>query len=198
MQNGVANRKGERLTREGLDRLLLAMGNNRDEAAARYERLRDRLVFYFARRQFVLAESLADEVVDRLANRLSQGERIEVLESYAYGIARLVAQEEGRRSIREAEANRHYARNISSVSDIQDEGEIQEAMEACLSRHTEADRRLLMEYYSSRGRVLIDHRRQLAESMGMTPNAFRKRVFRLRRALEVCMRARLSSRNGTQ
>jgi hypothetical protein len=198
MQNGVANRKKERLTREGLEQLLLALGHNRDEAAARYERLRERLVFFFARRQFVLAESLADEALDRLATRVSSGERIEVLESYAYGIARLVAQEEGRRCIREAEAHRHYARNTSRALDTQDEGEIQEAMEACLSRHTEADRKLLMEYYTSRGRALIDHRRQLAESLGMTPNAFRKRVFRLRRAIESCVRARLSPRNGTR
>jgi DNA-directed RNA polymerase specialized sigma24 family protein len=198
MQNGLANRKTERLTREGLDRLLLALGHNRDEAAARYERLRERLVFFFARRQFVLADSLADEALDRLASRLSTGEPIEVPESYAYGIARLVAQEEGRRCIREAEANRHYAGNISSVPDTQDEGEIQEAMEACLSRHTEADRKLLMEYYTSRGRALIDHRRRLAESLGMTPNAFRKRVFRLRRAIEGCVRTRLSQKNGTR
>ena len=104
MQNGVANRKTERLTREGLERLLQALGRDRDEAARRYERLRERLVFYFARREHVLAEALADEVLDRLACRLTSGEPIEVPESYAYGIARLVVQEEGRRSIREAEA----------------------------------------------------------------------------------------------
>lgn len=198
MQNGLANRKTERLTREGLDRLLLALGRNQEEAAARYERLRERLVFFFARRQFILAESLADEVVDRLASRLSTGEPIEVPESYAYGIARLVAQEETRRCIREAEANRHYTRNISSVFDTQNEGEIQAAMEACLGRHSEEDRKLLMEYYTSRGRALIDHRRQMAEALGMTQNAFRKRVFRLRRAIEGCVRARLSHENGTR
>jgi hypothetical protein len=198
MQNGLANRKKERLTQEALERLLQALGRNRDEAAARYERLRARLVFFFARRQLILAESLADEALDRLAVRLTTGERIEVLESYAYGIARLVAQEEGRRSIREADANRHYARNISSASDTQSERETQEAMEACLSQHSEADRKLLMEYYTTRGRALIDHRRQLAESLGMTPNAFRKRVFRLRRAIEVCVLARLSQKNGTR
>lgn len=198
MQNGLENRKTERLTREVLERLLLALGQNRDEAAVRYQRLRERLVLFFARRQFVLAESLADEALDRLAIRLSSGEPIEVPESYAYGIARLVAQEEGRRGMRQAEANRHYARNISSIPDTQEEGQMQEAMEACLSRHSDADRKLLMEYYISRGRALIDHRRQLAESLGMTPNAFRKRVFRLRRAIEGCVRARLSQKNGTR
>lgn len=197
MQNGLANRKTERLTREGLDRLLLALGRDRDEAAVRYERLRERLVFFFARRQFILAESLADEVVDRLAGKLGAGERIEVPESYAYGIARLVAQEETRRCIREAEANRHYTRNISTLFDTQNEREIQTAMEACLGRHSEEDRKLLMEYYISRGRALIDHRRQMAEALGMTPNAFRKRVFRLRRAIETCVRARLLQDNGT-
>jgi DNA-directed RNA polymerase specialized sigma24 family protein len=198
MQKALANRKTERLTQEGLDRLLLALGDNRDEAATRYERLRERLVFYFARRQFVLAESLADEVVDRLAIRISNGEPIEVPESYAYGIARLVVQEEGRRAMREAEANRHYARNISVVSDTPDEREIQEAMEACLNGYAEADRQLLMEYYTSRGRALIDHRRQMAEALEMSPSAFRKRVFRLRRAIESCVRAQLSQKNGTR
>ena len=120
MQNGLENRKRERLTREGLDGLLRALGPDRDEAAARYQRLRERLLLFFARRQFIMAESLADEVLDRLATRLSTGERIEVPESYAYGIARLVVQEEARRSMREAEANRHYARNISTVLDTQD------------------------------------------------------------------------------
>lgn len=198
MQNGLANRKTERLTQEGLEALLRALGPDRDEAAVRYQRLRERLLFFFARRQFIMAESLADEVLDRLAGRLRSGERIDVPESYAYGIARLVAQEETRRSIREAEANRHYARNVSTVLDTQDEGEMQEAMEACLSRHSDEDRKLLTEYYTSRGRALIDHRRQLAESLGMTPNAFRKRVFRLRRAIEACVRSRLSHKNGAR
>lgn len=198
MQNGVANRKKERLTQEALEQLLQTLGQNRDEAARRYERLRERLVFFFARREFVLAESLADEVLDRLAVRISSGEAIELPESYAYGIARLVTQEENRRSIREAEANRHFTRNISSVADTPDEAEMQQAMDACLSLYSEDDRNLLMGYYISRGRALIDHRRQLAESLGTTPNALRKRVFRLRRAIESCMRARLAHRTGAR
>ena len=198
MQNGVANRRAERLTREGLEQLLRALGPDPEAAASRYEKLRERLTFYFARRDHNLAESLADEVLDRLAIRLSSGEPIEVPESYAYGIARLVAQEEGRRSIREAEANRNYTRNISTPADTPDEAEMQQAMEACLSLQSEEDRQLLIDYYTSRGRALIDHRRRLAESLGMTPNAFRKRVFRLRRAIESCMRARLSPKNGAR
>lgn len=197
MQGESGNRSVWQLTQEGLDSLLAAFHEEREEAARRYDRLRLRLTFFFIRRQFVDAESLADEVLDRMARRIGAGERVESPESYAYGVARFVAHEQERRNLRESAANREYVRNISPDADtLVDERILQNAMEDCLGRLSAADQELLLRYYTSRGREKIEQRRELALRLHLTQDALRKHTFLLRRKIEGCVRARLGGKAG--
>lgn len=191
MQDESANRGSRQLTAEGLNALLAALHADRDQAAHRYEQLRDRLTFFFARRQFVHAEALADEVLDRIARRLHSGEHIDAMASYAYGVARFVAQEQFRLTLRDEEAHREYARNISSDLNTPDESALQKAIDHCLGLQSAPDRDLLMQYYTFRGRRKIEHRQHIASSLQMTPAVLRKRTFRLRRIIEACVHAQL-------
>jgi hypothetical protein len=182
----------DKLTQASFDALLSALHGNREEAGRRYERLHARLEFFFSHRQFVFADRLADDVINRIADRLQEGNQIGVIEAYAYGVARYVAQEELRRSVRDAEAENTYIGNILLAQNTSDEEAMQAAMENCLRQQEKADRALLLEYYVSRGQELIDRRRQLAASLEITPGALRKRIFRLREMVEDCARARLA------
>lgn len=187
------NRDPWQLTEDGLNALLSALHPDRDEAARRYERLRDRLAFFFSRRQFVQAEALADEVFDRIARRLHTGEHIASMESYAYGVARFVAREQSRLLIRAEEAGSEYARNVSSSSDTTDEDILERLLGDCLANCSSQDRELLTQYYLYRGRQRIEHRQKLAASLQITAAMLRQRMFRLRSAIEDCVRAKLGA-----
>jgi DNA-directed RNA polymerase specialized sigma24 family protein len=183
-----------RLTRESFDALLAALGADHEEAARRYRGLHQRLAFFFTHRQFVSAEALADEVLNRIAQRIHAGEPVGAVEAYAYGVARHVAQEQLRRDLRNLEAENAYTGNILRAHDTSIEESMQAAMEECLKLRAAEERGLLLAYYSSRGQELIESRKTLAASMTLTPGALRKRIFRLRSMVEDCVRARLSVR----
>ena len=186
------------MTQEAFESLLAAFHQDRDEAARRYQSLRQRLIFFFAQRQFTQAESLADQVLDRLARRISSGEQIDSLASYAYGIAKFVAQEEQRHVIRQDAASREYVENNSLLSDTRDDELLQKAMEDCLSRQSKTNRKVLIQYYTFRGQTKIEHRRKLAIQLQLTPSGLRKHTFHLRRAIEACVRAHLAKKAGSE
>jgi DNA-directed RNA polymerase specialized sigma24 family protein len=186
MQNASSQSEPWQLTEETLNGLLRAFDGDRDEAARHYLRLRERIIFFFTRREFVDGEALADEVLDRVARRLERGERVQSIESYAYGVARFVAQEQARLLLRAEEAGSEYARNISSSNDTTDEDALQRALEKCLGRLSSEDCGLLVEYYRYRGQQRIRHRQAIAESLGITAAILRQRMFRMRKALESC------------
>jgi hypothetical protein len=182
------------LTQEGLDSLLAAFHDDRNEAACRYDKLRTRMIFFFSRRLAVDAESLADEVLDRMARRISAGERIESPESYAYGVARFVVREQERREIRENAAKKAFIENALLAIDTPDERALQDAMDDCLRQCSSADRRILTQYYTSRGQEKIELRQKLAAELQLSQAGLRKYTFRLRRRIEDCVRARLAGK----
>lgn len=189
----------DKLTQENFDALLSALHADRDQAGIRYEGLRERLIFFFSRRQFTFVDVLADAVLNRIAQQIQTGERVEKIEAYAYGIARHVAQEELRRNYRAAEAENTYVGNILPPPNTSSDDELLEAaMEECLKMREPAEREFLLAYYAGRGQDLIERRRALAAAMDLSVSALRKRVFRLREALESCLEARLSGGSGSR
>jgi DNA-directed RNA polymerase specialized sigma24 family protein len=188
MQEATGRSGNWQLTQENFDALLAAFNPDRGEAGRRYESLRERLVFFFNRRQFIRADALADEVFNRVAKRIQEGELIGAVEAYAYGVARHVAQEGVRRDFRDQRAEVDYMGNIVASKSTPTEDALLAAMEKCLELRPAADRDLLRKYYAGRGQELIEHRRQLAESLKLSQSALRKQVFRLRNAVEVCVR----------
>jgi DNA-directed RNA polymerase specialized sigma24 family protein len=188
MQEATGKRGNWQLTQENLDALLAAFHADRGEAGRRYESLRQRLVYFFNRRQLAVADALADEVFNRIAKRIEEGERIGTVEAYAYGVARHVAQERVRRDFRDQRAEDAYLWNITALKRTPSEDALLAAVENCLDLRPEAERELLRKYYAARGQELIEHRRQLAASLKLSQGALRKQVFRLRNAVELCVR----------
>jgi DNA-directed RNA polymerase specialized sigma24 family protein len=60
-------------------------------------------------------------------------------------------------------------------------------LERCIDRLSKEDRDCLLRYYGPEGRNETEHRRALAEELGIGPNALRIRVYRIRQTLKECV-----------
>jgi DNA-directed RNA polymerase specialized sigma24 family protein len=84
------NRGEWSLTQEAFDKLLAAFSPDADEAAKQYEALRIRLIRFFEWRSIPLADDRADEVLNRVARRIDEGQQVNNVVAYAYRVAYLV------------------------------------------------------------------------------------------------------------
>jgi DNA-directed RNA polymerase specialized sigma24 family protein len=181
-----------------LQNVLDRLARERDIAAA-YEQLRMRLVTFFRRSCPVEAESLADEAIDRLGRRLSDGTPIDNLGGYALGIARFLVMEAGARRRKEHHAAREALLDQEAHATLEqaEADPAGPALQGCLKCLDSESARLILEYYAADGGAArIERRQQLAQRLGMTLNALRNRALRTRIALEKCVRARLQAGNG--
>jgi len=182
---------------ESLQALLSALHTSEREAAEEYSLLHKRLVRLFTLNRVSDPQALADEAMDRLAQRIAQEHAaIQSPAAFLSGIARHLLQEEGRRQVRERETAHEWA-SQTPVHDERNE-ELLSAIEAGLSRMKPDQRDLLRRYYSATGKEKIEHHRQLAEERGLTLNALRNRLMRARRELDRCMRELLGDVSGKE
>jgi DNA-directed RNA polymerase specialized sigma24 family protein len=165
------------LSGKAFDRLLLALDPDREAASHKYEALRRKLIDLFAWERSEGPEDLADETLNRLARRVSEGADIPNLDRYAYGIARLLLQEEARARRTRASA----LRELHLVADQTPDPGMLNRLRHCLAALPERSRTLLERYYAG-------DRAQLARDEGISLNALRNRVLRLRRQLYDCVR----------
>jgi DNA-directed RNA polymerase specialized sigma24 family protein len=163
------------LSREALDRLLQALEADRNLAGRRYELLRRRLIDLFSWYRCENPEELADETLNRLARRLTEGEAIEKIELYALGIARRLWME-----VRRRQQQRVVALRELRAHKPEEEQEMLAAVEKCLAKLPESSRKLIVEYYSGKRTVL-------AADAGVSLNTLRNRALRIRQKLYECV-----------
>jgi DNA-directed RNA polymerase specialized sigma24 family protein len=163
-----------------------------DAGGLGYERLRSRLVAFFRYRFAAQAEALADQALDRLARRLSDGTPVESLESYALGIARLLVLEEENRQRKERLGAVEAARHLE-LHRVDGEADAAiPALRACLASLGEEGASFILDYYGAEdGAGRIERRQRMAAASGLTLNALRNRALRMRLSLEKCVRGRL-------
>jgi DNA-directed RNA polymerase specialized sigma24 family protein len=172
------------LTDEAFSVLLDTLAEDRDRAAARYEALRTRLIRFFGWERCPAAPDLADEVLNRLAKRLQEGERVEAVEKYVYGIARMVLREVGAKSERNTAAIGELLRLTHDQRNA--EPRFLGRVVQCLARLSPQEREFILEYYTGDGRQRIENRRKMASRLNLPLNAVRNRALRLRERLERC------------
>jgi DNA-directed RNA polymerase specialized sigma24 family protein len=170
-------RKRSDLDRETWEALMAALAPDRELAGQKYEDLRHRLCNLFAWERSDAPEDLADEAINRLARKVMEGAVIPHLDRFAFGIARLMLQEESRK-----QRNREtMVRELQTTSSVDSRHwSAVESMESCLGR-LPADRRELIERYYAEDRAA------LARKLGLSLNALRNRAMRIRQELSRCM-----------
>ena len=169
------------MSQETFEGLLDWLDPNRDQAALKYEQIRTGLINYFTFRAPCDAEDLADETINRVSSRLGEiefqvnGERTR----YFYGVARKVQLEYLRRKIPQPPTEH-------PIDSERLELEFR-CLEECISKLSPENRRLVLRYYQADGRQKIEQRKQLADELGIAPNALRIRAYRIRAALQKCL-----------
>ena len=169
------------------DRLLTWLNSDKDEAAKQYEKIRCKLVKYFERRLYldrypcVDAEDLADENLDRVCRKMPQladsyeGDPIK----YFYAVAKNIYFEYIKKTL--------LPDPLPAYCPPPDIEPRQECLDHCMNRLAKEDSDLLLQYFQDDGKAKIDHRKELAEILGIPLNTFRMRIHRLKLALQECV-----------
>lgn len=178
------------LSQESFDALLDWLDSNREQAGIKYEQIRQRLIKIFTGRGCVEAEDLADETINRVISKLDEiekefrGDRAR----YFYGVANKVQMEYLRKKTPQA-----------PPPSLEDSNRIEQeyrCLEQCITYLSDENRELLLSYYQAEGRAKIEQRKQLAERLGIAPNALRIRAYRIRAALQECVEKCIERSSG--
>lgn len=174
-------KKNWEFSQETFDALLAWLDPDREQAAAKYEKIRAGLIKIFTGRGCVEPEDLADETINRVARRLKEiekdfsGDRAR----YFFGVANKVYLEHLRRKIPQA-----MPPSTSDPNRIELE---YNCLERCIERLSKDNRDLLLRYHNAEGATETELRRTLADELGIAPNALRIRAFRIRQTLKECV-----------
>lgn len=187
MPRETAAPRRRELTPDLFDRLLTRFSSNRLEAGEQYNVIRARLIQYFAWQGVDGAADLADEVVNRVARRLAEGEDIPNLRGYFLGVARLVTLEARQRRAREGQVHEEFSRRTGAADATRQDEQALECLDRCLSQLTGTRRSQLLAYYTSDDGSRIAARQQLAKTLGIDMGALRNRMLRGRQQLEACV-----------
>lgn len=199
------------LNREAFDALLVSLDPDPERAGARYEHLRHALITFFECRGSSIPEELTDDTMNRVARRLSEGQRIEVGNpaSYFYGVARNVLREYWESRSRGPDS----LEGLPAAARAPDPHRLHEqwserllkerrldALERCLDALSATEQELIRDYYQGETSARIQARRRLAGRLGIALNALRIRALRIRVRLEACVQRRVGApapnRNG--
>lgn len=173
------------MTREELEALLAALDPDPERAAEKYEFIRRKLIRLFEWRGCESPEELADKTLDRVAKRIHQGVPVQS-DGYFYGVAHLVYKEDWRRAAREQRAleRREWPPRQHEDEEPEDDRRLA-CLRRCLDQFPDDEKKLLRRYYQ--GENNIRNRKDLCRERGISINALRIQVHRVRRKLERCI-----------
>lgn len=178
------------LTARSYSLLLKTLSSDEGAAATAFSKLRDSLVRFFELKGDIDPVNSADETLDRVSAKLGNGLLIEELTKYCFGVARLVFLENLRKVQKADNAVKAYGLEIDRQQDSEEPDNFAQ-MRECFGELSETNKHLLRAYFVDLPRSeLDDARRKLASSIGASLNNLRLKVFRLRRQLEECARAK--------
>jgi DNA-directed RNA polymerase specialized sigma24 family protein len=129
-----------------------------------------------------------------VARRLEEGETVRDLSAYVQGIARLVAIERLKQSLKQEPLGDRFAAPESPVDE--DAERRRKCLDEALASVTPNNRRLILAYYRGAGGGTIAARKGLASGLGIPVNALRIRAHRIRAAVEQLVRACLEQRRN--
>lgn len=164
------------------------------------------LITFFEFRGSLNPEEQADETINRVARRISEGQQINAsIETYAYAVARNIWREYLAHphrvdSFDESLLNqRSYPnpRQLYIQASERDELERRlDCLEKCIQALPSSQQVMITNYYQGERELKIKNRKDLAQSLGIPLNALRIRVSRLRDQIEECVRTCLDQYAG--
>lgn len=193
-QEGAESSSPERpqgLTREGLEALLSYLGPDREAAGEQYVAIRRRLIRLFEWRGCDAPEDLADETINRVARRLTEGIQPANPFGYFCGVAQMVHKEFLRKGARERAAFESGDWQALPEPPEDEPDPRLNQVRHCLDCLPEDQRLLVLQYHQ--GENNIQARKELSDRLSIPMNALRIRVHRIRKRLEECVEEHLRS-----
>lgn len=178
------------ITQEKFDELLAWLDPEREPAGNKYEDLRRSLIKIFTWRECDDAESLADETINRVANRVHELRQTYKGDPafYFYGVANNLIKEYQRKMKLQVPLEEINAPAVSGAEEPDEDLDREyECLLRCLQRLDADNRQLIMDYYLKEKQEKIDYRKSLAQRLGITMNTLRMRTYRIRAVLEDCI-----------
>ena len=199
----ISHKKDKTLTQNAFNQLLLAFDTNRDTAGQKYEIIRRKLSEFFEARGSETPPDHADETINRVARRLAEGEQIQDVNAYFYGVARLVWLESlrsGEKQLTPLElAPMPIAANAAELEVERQQRENRlTCLENCLAQLSATNRTVIVEYYQEEKGLKIEYRRRQAEKLNTTINGLRLRASRIRSELTHCIHSCLKQPSETR
>lgn len=181
-------KKTEPPNQEEFDALLAWLNVDRERAGVKYEEIRSKLIKILERRQCNAAEELTDETINRVSHRVKDIAPTYVGDPalYFYGFQKNVYKE-WLKWWRDEPA-RLDDRPVAAPEPAEDVELIHKYLDKCRqSLEDPEDRDLIVQYYEKEKREKIDHRKKLADSLGITLNNLRMRIHRINALLQKCI-----------
>jgi len=176
------------LTQGAFDTLLACLDDNRDDAGRKYVEIRKNLIRFFEWRGCPFPEDHADETINRVARRASEGEEIRNPAGYVLGVGRLVLLEVYKEREKEHRALSELSHTTAARSyDFEEVEPRAECLKHCLEGQTADNRELILQYYHGEAAAKIENRKKLSERFKTPINTLRMRALRLRERLQVCV-----------
>lgn len=174
---------------EEFDALLAWLDPDRERAGKiLYEEIRVRLAKILERKQCYAVEELADETIYRVSHKVRDIAPTYVGNPalYFYGILKRV-HKEWLKWIREHPRVSDDV-VLSASEPAEDVEVIHGYLEKCRQELKDPeDRELILKYYEKEKRAKIDHRKGLADRLGITMNNLRMRIHRINALLQECI-----------
>jgi RNA polymerase sigma factor (sigma-70 family) len=200
MSASISQRKGWVITREAFDRMLAELHPDIERAGEQYEKIRQKLVKLFEWRGCPHAEECADETFNRVAQKISEGTSIWTNDPYSYfhGVALNVLREYWRSAEQTAKTLEEVTQIHGLSVDPEDllllereqreKERLLECLNRCLQKLSPESLHLITRYHQGEATLDKARRKELAQSLGIPLNALRIRAYRIRAAIEECVR----------
>ena len=171
------------ITQESFEALLMWLDPDREVAGKKYEAIRTGLIKIFVTKGFSSAEDLADEVINRVIDRLTEIRDSYVGDpaNYFRGVARNVIHEAYRRKEIATDVFPLQPSQTASTSNEYD------CLLKCLKLLPADKSELVLDFYLYDKRDKIAHHKHMAQELGITESNLRVRVHRIRDTLEKCV-----------
>jgi RNA polymerase sigma factor (sigma-70 family) len=181
------------LDEDAFNKLLMALDEDRDLAAVKYENIRNKLITFFRCHGCLIPEECADLTINRVARKIAEGAVVLTGEParFFFGVARNVLHEYQKEERRRRSAVQPLPPDPADKSRQEEEKWILEQRIACLERCLESlstdKRQLIKEYYQGETARKIENRALLAKRLGIPINTLRIQALRIRRKLQKCV-----------
>jgi DNA-directed RNA polymerase specialized sigma24 family protein len=178
-------------TPEEFEKLLSWLDSDRDVAGKKYEIIRSRLMRIFVCRGCVDAETLADEVMNRIAVRMDkvvetyEGERIKCFLGFADNVYREYVRGDPPRSDTDPQVLPEPSPDDEQESQTREEEE--QCLTRCMGELKAAESDLFRRYFQEIEPAKIRIRKRLASELRLSANALRIKAHRIRKELRTCM-----------